>query len=82
MANTAVRCYAGHRYPERPRALLWEGQWMEVAAVEARWHTPDGPAFRVRTADGRRFALAYRETADTWAVEPLTGSKQPAANTK
>ena len=59
-----VSCYAGSRYPERPRAFLWEGQWLEVAEVERRWRTPDGPVFRVRSSDGRRFALAYEEAGE------------------
>jgi hypothetical protein len=66
-----VSCYAGSRYPERPRAFLWEGQWLEVAEIERQWRTPHGPAFRVRSGDGRRFALAYEEASDSWIVEPI-----------
>ncbi len=65
---TIVECYAGSGYPERPRAFLWEGQWLEVAEVEARRRTPDGLVFRVRAADGRRFILTYHERSDTWVV--------------
>lgn len=70
MAHSAVECYAGYRYPERPRALLWEGERLEVAEVERRWRTPSGPAFRVRMHDGRRFTLAYDEAADAWNIRP------------
>ena len=65
-----VECYASTRYPERPRALLWEGERLAVEEVEHQWRTPSGPAFRVRTADGQRFTLAYDEAADTWDVQP------------
>ncbi len=68
--STVVECYAGYRYPERPRAFSWRGERVEVEKVERQWRTPSGPAFRVRTADGRRFTLAYDEAADEWSVQP------------
>jgi hypothetical protein len=70
MESVTVECYAGYRYPERPRAFLWEGERLIVEQVEQQWRTPDGPAFRVRAADGRRFTLAYDEAADDWSVRP------------
>ena len=76
-----VSCYAGSRYPERPRAFLWEGQWLEVAEVERRWRTPDGPVFRVRSSDGRRFALAYEEAGDNWIVEPIVRTSSSVTRT-
>jgi hypothetical protein len=69
--ETPVACYASSRYPERPRAFLWEGERLEVAEVERRWRTPSGPAFRVCTADGRTFTLAYDEAADAWSIQPV-----------
>jgi hypothetical protein len=67
--GAAVECYAGHRYPERPRAFLWEGERMLVAEVERTWRTPAGPVFRVHAADGRCFTLAYDEAADSWDIQ-------------
>jgi len=72
-----VECYAGYRYPERPRAFVWEGERVEIEAVERRWRTPAGPAFRIRTAGGHRFTLAYDETADAWDIQPL-GEHSPS----
>jgi hypothetical protein len=69
-----VECYAGHRYPERPRAFLWEGQRVAVEKVEREWRTPVGPVFRVRTGDGRRFTLAYEEATDGWHIQPVGGA--------
>ena len=69
MPDVIVECYAGARYPERPRAFLWEGERVAVEEVEQQWRTPAGPAFRVRTTDGRRFTLAYDEAADDWDVQ-------------
>lgn len=70
MKRAVVECYAGTRYPERPRAFLWKGERREVEEVERRWRSPNGLAFRVRTPDGRRFTLAYNEASDTWIVQP------------
>jgi hypothetical protein len=70
MKGAAVECYAGHRYPERPRAFLWEGERLTVQQIERQWRTPAGPTFRARTGDGRRFTLAYDEAADVWNVQP------------
>ncbi len=67
--NRVVECYAGHRYPERPRAFLWEGERLTVKEIEQQWRTPSGPSFHVRTADGRRFILAYDEAADEWSIQ-------------
>jgi hypothetical protein len=69
--DATVECYASTRYPERPRTFLWRGERSEVEEVERRWRTPSGPAFRVRTADGRRFTLAYDEAADSWDIQPI-----------
>jgi hypothetical protein len=73
MPVATVECYAGYRYPERPRAFVWEGERKEVEAIKRRWHTPAGPAFLVRTGDGRHFTLAYDEAADTWDIQPAGG---------
>ena len=81
--GTVVECYAGTRYPERPRAFLWEGERVMVEAVEHQWRTPAGPVFRVRAANGaakgRRFTLAYDEAADAWDVQPVPGATGEAA---
>jgi hypothetical protein len=69
--ETPVECYASTRYPERPRAFLWEGEQLAVEEIERQWRAPTGPAFRVRTADGRRFTLAYDEAADSWNIQPI-----------
>jgi aminotransferase len=72
-----VECYSGHTYAQEPRALTWEGHRYLVAEVEARWRTPDGPAFRVRTESGERFELHYYESADAWHLIPGTWYQRP-----
>jgi hypothetical protein len=76
--DRSVECYAGHRYPERPRAFRWEGERVTVAEVERSWRTRAGPVFRVRTADDRRFTLAYCEASDDWDIQPVGGALAPA----
>lgn len=66
-----VECYSGHTYAQEPRALVWEGRRYPVAEVEARWRTPTGPAFQLRTASGERFEADYSELEDRWTVRSL-----------
>jgi hypothetical protein len=66
-----VECYSGHTYAQEPRAVVWEGRRYIVTEVEARWRTPDGPAFHVRTEPEESFELHYHELEDTWSVRLL-----------
>jgi hypothetical protein len=68
--KTTVECYAGARYPERPRAFIYQEKRLEVAEIEGRERTPRGLRFRVRVSDGRRFSLSYDEVDDAWEVRP------------
>jgi len=63
-----VECYSGHTYAQEPRAFVWRGQRFEVEAVEARWRTPDGPAFRVRVHSEKVFELRYHDIEDRWSL--------------
>ena len=66
-----VECFSGWKYAERPIALHWEGQRLEIAAVEAQWLTPEGRHFQVCTRDNRFFELIYDEYADVWIIKPI-----------
>lgn len=66
-----VECHSGYEYAERPTALWWQGQRLEVAEVEERWRIPGGKCFRVRTAEGLVFNLTYVELYDEWRVHQL-----------
>ncbi len=66
-----VECYSGYTYAQDPRAFIWRGQRHTVTHVERRWRAPAGPAFRVRTAGGHRFSLAYDESAAAWTIQPV-----------
>ncbi len=66
-----VECHSGYEYAERPVALRWESQRLEVEAVEAEWRIPGGHRFRVRVRNGRRFELVYGELDDEWKINPV-----------
>ena len=69
--STVVECHSSYKYAEWPVALHWDSQRLEIAAVEASWHTPGGERFRVRTTDGQTFELHYAERDDRWSVVQL-----------
>jgi hypothetical protein len=66
--TSKVECHSGYAYAEKPLAVHWEGQRLEVASIEAEWRTPAGRSFRVRTRSGQRFELAYIELDDNWQI--------------
>jgi surfactin synthase thioesterase subunit len=68
-AAARVECYSGHRYAQRPVAIIWGEERLEVSEVEAEWHTTEGKRFWVRIVDGRGFALSYSTEKDEWEVE-------------
>jgi hypothetical protein len=68
MTDPLVECHSGYTYGDRPIALHWQGERLIIQEIEARWRTPDGPCFRVRTEDGHVFELSYREAPDEWQV--------------
>ncbi len=69
-AGPLVECHSGYAYAERPVALRWEGQRLEIEQIEAEWRIPGGKRVRVRTGDGRVFNLFYGELYDEWRVDP------------
>ncbi len=69
MFSEVVECYSGQTYAERPLALYWEGERLEITEILSRWRSPDGIHFLVRIGDGRTFELFYNETEDQWSVE-------------
>jgi len=68
MTAEIVRCYSGHEYAERPKALYWEGEWLEIEETLNRWQIPGGKRFRVRTKDDQVFELFYGELFDEWRI--------------
>lgn len=66
-----VECHSGYEYAERPTALRWQEQRLEIVEIEAQWRIPGGRCFRVRTAGERKFELFYGELYDEWRINEL-----------
>lgn len=66
-----VECRSDAHYAERPLALVWDQQRLEIAEILARWRGPGERGFRVQTSDKRVFELSYREFPDEWEVHPI-----------
>jgi hypothetical protein len=69
-----VECHSGFTYADRPIALTWESQRLEIVAISARWRSPEARHFRVRTKNGQEFELTYRES-DNEIPEKASGYK-------
>jgi hypothetical protein len=69
--NDIVECRSDSEYAERPLALAWQGQRLEIAEILASWRGPGEKGFRVTTVDGRAFDVAYREIPDEWQIQPI-----------
>ncbi|HEX9013289.1 MAG TPA: hypothetical protein VF813_07225 [Anaerolineaceae bacterium] len=63
-----VECHSGFEYAERPTAIHWEGQRLEIESILAQWRIPGGKRFRVKTRDGREFELFYGELYAEWRI--------------
>jgi hypothetical protein len=63
-----VECHSGYEYGERPMALVWQGQRLEITEILDRWRIPAGKCFRVRTKDEQVFELFYAELSDEWRI--------------
>jgi hypothetical protein len=69
LKSEPVECHSGFTYAEKPLALTWEGQHLEITQILAEWRTPEEKLFRVRTGDGRVFELAYNQANDEWQIQ-------------
>jgi hypothetical protein len=69
--NDSVECHSGYEYADRPTALHYEGERMEIVEIIARWRIPGGRCFRVLTSGGRTFELFYGELYDEWRINPV-----------
>jgi surfactin synthase thioesterase subunit len=69
--SNLVECHSDYTYAERPVALTWEGQRLEIAAILAEWRRLAEKHFRVRTQDGQHFELSYSEQTGEWQIYQL-----------
>ncbi len=82
MTDSFVECYAGRHYPQRPKALWWEGDRLEVEETERHWrsqgvHRSDPVLYhyQVRTARGS-FHLVYDTASDEWEARKTGPSER------
>jgi hypothetical protein len=66
-----VECYSGSEYGERPRVLLWQGEWLTIAEISKRWRTPASKCFHVITQDGQGFEVCYAEREGRWTIRQI-----------
>jgi hypothetical protein len=64
-----VECRSDTEYAERPIALHWQEQRLEIIEILSRWRTPAGKGFRVRTTDDQIFELIYNEITADWLIQ-------------
>lgn len=69
LEDAVVECHSGTTYAERPRAIRWQGERLEVAEIQAQWRIPEGRKFRVCTTRGAIFELTYLEADDEWRIQ-------------
>jgi len=67
----AVECRSDSEYAERPVAVWWQGERLEVAQILRRWRSPSGKGFQVQTREGKDFELFYDLIADAWRVNQM-----------
>lgn len=68
MREQSVECLSSQAYADRPIALHWEGERLEIQTIVSRWRTPESIHFLVRTGDERTFELNYLEADDNWII--------------
>lgn len=73
-----VRCHAGYRGQETPRAVVQEGRELEVLEILERWLEPGCRCFRIRT-EGGVAVLIHEEAEDRWRFgqEPSSNARSP-----
>jgi hypothetical protein len=64
-----VECRSDSQYAERPLALTWQGERLEITEILARWRSPAGVGFQVQVKSGALFELFYDEADDRWHIE-------------
>jgi hypothetical protein len=70
-AADLVECLSDAEYADRPLALTWQGQRLEITEILARWRGPNERGFRVKTTGGQSFELIYRIISDDWHIQAL-----------
>ncbi len=62
-----VLAYSGYQGEQEPRALIVDGERLDVVAIEDRWYDPQARYFRVKASDGRSYLLRYDLDELSWS---------------
>jgi len=68
-----VECHSDFTYAEKPVAIIWKGQRLEVDAILASWNSPGERCFRVLAGERCVFYLVYCENENEWQIQPISG---------
>ena len=69
--GVVVECHSGHTYAERPKAIYWDNERLEVENIETEWHSPEGKHFRVKVKNGSVFELIFYEASHDWQIRKM-----------
>jgi hypothetical protein len=72
MEDLAVKCYAGYKYPEKPKSFTYLGRDYLISEIVKSYHEEKGGERRfvylVKTEEGEKFTLIYDLTSTTWSL--------------
>jgi hypothetical protein len=63
-----VDCYAGYRGEQTPRALVIDGERVDVHEVVDQWLAPDHRYFKLRGAAGHTYIVRHDVNTDCWEL--------------
>ena len=73
-SHVQVEAYAGASYPERPTAIHWQNQRLQIVRVLRSWRTPEALHFQVEVETLGQVTLAYNHGSD-WRL--MTDASTP-----
>lgn len=71
--DNQVECHSDYTYAQRPTALYWEDERLDIQEILAEWHSPYARHFKVLTVNRLVFELSYWEDSDQWKITHLLG---------
>ena len=66
-----VECHSGHKYGQRPTAVLSNGDRHKIIEIIKEWKSPTGIIFQVQTDDDQAYELKYEADLDQWSVSAI-----------
>lgn len=71
-----VECHSGYEYAERPTAIHWHGERLDIMTITRSWRTPEGKVFQVQTTKDQYFELFYHQGSDEWHLKLINASRK------